>query len=202
MKKLIVIMILFLTSLAYGTEPYVIPKDISDRSVRISNHADKCLKSIEEKNYYRLYIARGKEPNAWVTPETHIYITEGMFKYDDNVIAFVFSHELAHLKLNHIKKVQAVSVFTTLGMLVANVFVPGAGLLNYGINPAVTSNFSKTQEYDADKLASETLTKCFNVSIDKQVQILKSLQKDSEEGGGFWSKHPAWSDRIENLKSH
>jgi predicted Zn-dependent protease len=64
----------------------------------------------------------------------------------------------------------------------------------------VTNNFSKSQEFDADRLAVETCVSCFGFTIEQQIQILESIKKDSADAGGFWDRHPSWNDRIENVK--
>jgi Zn-dependent protease with chaperone function len=202
MKKFIVIIaLLLLSSLAYGEEkPYVIPKDILNRSVPIFHEVAKCFNysSLDIKS--ELFIQSSKEVNAWIDENYNVYLTEGVFKYDNDVVTFAIAHELAHAKLNHIKKQKNVSYATTGFMMVLNAIIPGSGLLNYVVNPAVTNNFSKTQELDADRMASEGLINCFNISIEKQVHVCETLQKESKDGGGFWARHPPWNERIENIK--
>jgi len=44
------------------------------------------------------------------------------------------------------------------------------------------------------------MQRCFNVPIDRQVEILESLRHISQDGGGFWDRHPSWEDRIANIK--
>jgi hypothetical protein len=36
---------------------------------------------------------------------------------------------------------------------------------NYVVNPAVTSNYSKVPEYEADKLVLKSFTRCFDISM-------------------------------------
>lgn len=199
MKKLwFVIIILLLTSCAHRQKTnYVIPQDILSRSVPIYYKVVGCL-NISEPT--KLFIHPDKKPNAWIDLKNNVYLTEGLFRYDDEMITFVLAHELSHAKLKHVRNQRNVSLATTGVMMVAGFIIPGAGLLNYAVNPAVTNNFNKFQEADADRLASESLVKCFDISVDQQVQLLQSMQYDVPPGGGFWDRHPSWSDRIENIK--
>ena len=88
-------------------------------------------------------------------------------------------------------------------MLVANYFIPGVGYLDLIINPTVTNNYSKVQEYEADKMASEFCLKCFNMTMEKQSEIMQKLKETTKvDGGGFWADHPAWDDRMNNIKSN
>lgn len=204
MKKFILVMIiLFLISCAHQQRAaYVIPQDIKERPVAaVYDKVVSCLNLSGEIAPF-LFISAGQKPNAWVDSDNKVYLTEGLFRFDDDTIAFVIAHELSHVKLKHVQNKRTVSLATTGVMIVAGVIVPGLGLLNYAVNPAVTNNYSKFQEYDADKLAAETLVKCFNIAIDKQVQILQYMQANTTDAGGFWDQHPSWSDRIENIKKN
>jgi Zn-dependent protease with chaperone function len=149
---------------------------------------------------YRLVIVGDKEPNAMADGDDTIYLTAGLFKYSDETIAFIIAHELSHVKLGHVAKVRAVSYATTGVMTVVGYLVPGAGYLNHVVNPAVTNNYSKLQEYDADKLAWDTCKRCLGFGDTVQRQILESIKNDASGGGGFWSTHPAWEDRIKNIR--
>jgi hypothetical protein len=151
---------------------------------------------------YAVYLNQDKNSNAFVNVSGNIVFTNGAIEnWDDDILTFVAAHEIAHDKLGHVAKKMTVSYTTTGVMLVANALVPGLGLLNHIINPAVTNNFSKTQEYDADKLASEYCLKCFGMTIEKQSDIMNRMKDTSKgDGGGFWATHPAWGDRIKNIE--
>ena len=172
------------------------PEDTRDQFTKIY----ECMRFGEDGIIPRLFIARIKGINAWIDNDNRVYLTPGLYNYDDDTLKFIMAHELSHAKLKHIRNRQAVSYATTGAMMVAGFIVPGAGWLNHAVNPAVTNNFSKFQEYDADRLASKTLVKCFDISVEKQIHILESLKKDTTDAGGFWDRHPSWSDRIENIR--
>jgi Zn-dependent protease with chaperone function len=200
MKNLsLLIIILFLTSCATTQQSsYVIPKQILARpTLMIHQRLHQCME-LTKGNPNDIRVAESEEPNAMVGDDNIVVLTSGFFKHSNEVLAFVIAHELAHVKLNHVRNIRAVSVATTGAFIVIGVFIPGAASLNHIVNPAVTNNYSKSQEYEADKLASETLTKCFKFTIEKQVQILQEMDDGSK--GGFWATHPAWKDRIEAIK--
>lgn len=150
---------------------------------------------------YSIGISDDRRPNASVNISGQITFTKGALRvWDDETLTFIAAHEIAHDKLGHVSKKIAASAVTTGFMIIANHFIPGIGLLNQAINPAIVNNFSKAQEYEADKLASESCEKCFGLTKEKQMEIMKRIRKTSSEGGGFWATHPSWSDRIENIK--
>jgi len=151
---------------------------------------------------YKVFMEQSASPNASVNLSGNItYTSAALDKWDDDILTFVTAHEIAHDKLGHVTKKLAVSTTTNVVMIVANQIVPGLGLLNHVIHPAIVNNFSKSQEYDADKLAAEACLKCFDYSIEKQVEIMKKIQASAQcEGGGFWATHPSWNDRIANIQ--
>jgi Zn-dependent protease with chaperone function len=68
------------------------------------------------------------------------------------------------------------------------------------VNPAVVNNYNKTQEFEADKLASQVSASCMNFPIERQVIILQSLKVRTRDGGGFCDRHPSWDERIANIQ--
>lgn len=130
---------------------YIIPLDIKVRLQDINNQATKC---IQTETPIRISVSDTPVKNAFYDPSNDgIVIATGMFDLDDHILNFVLAHEIAHGKVGHANSRAAVSYATTGAMLVLNAFVPGAGYLNHLVNPAVTNNYSKTQETEADLAA-------------------------------------------------
>jgi Zn-dependent protease with chaperone function len=201
MKKFtFVIIILLLTSCAHQKTTYVAPQDIRYRANPIFRSIYNCMNLYDDGYNAKLFIDPSKTTNGWVDGSGNVTLNEGLFKYDDDVIKFVVAHELAHVKLHHVRNQRIVSVTTTTLMVAANFILPGIGLLNHAVNPLVTNNFNKTQESDADRLAVETGVSCLGLSVDRQIHVLESLQRDGAEDGGLWAAHPSWDDRISNIK--
>lgn len=204
MKKLIFIFAIFILASCAGrqTTNYVIPDQIKERPYQLNFiFIVEYLKLFNDEECPRLYIHPSAESNAWVDENNGVHLTDKIFIFDDDTITFVMAHELSHAKLNHISHKRVVSYATTGLFFIAGAFIPGAGLLNWVVNPAVTNNYSKTQEYEADKLASEVLTNCFKMPIERQIQIIQAMQTMTKDGGGFWDQHPSWADRMKNIKN-
>jgi Zn-dependent protease with chaperone function len=197
--SLVLIIIVFAVSLLgcahTQTATYTLPKHLADRMIRIGGEVSSCIRP---KNDLEYYISSFQEPNAWVT-EDKLYFTEGIFVFDDDVLKFIMSHEIAHNKLGHLAKVKTVSYITTGVMIVADIILPGVGILNYWANPAIVNNFSKKQEFEADTEASKACL-CLGISISEQIEMLKKLKSATDDSGGFWDQHPSWDERIENIK--
>jgi Zn-dependent protease with chaperone function len=156
---------------------------------------------IETKDRPQLVFIKSPEP-CGQTEGNEVALCTGLLTgYDNATVMFVHAHELAHVRLNHYGKSVATSIGITGAFVAAGFFVPGIGLLNHVINPAMTNNLSKFQEYDADKLATESLNRCFKMPAENQVHALQVLQNTvGASGGGFWSTHPSWDDRIANIR--
>ena len=195
-RKLPTIAIIVLLIAGCRTTPtrrYVIPEDLKVRMDRVTAEVEDCIAG---KDDIRFYVSSSSVFNAWIY-DNRVYVTEVLLrKVDDDALKFLLSHEIAHNKLGHIQKQKAVSYVTTGVMVVVGMFVPGAGYLNYAINPAVVNNFSKLQEYDADEEAAKA---CGCLGIDP-VAAIESFRMFFKEGGDFWDRHPSWEDRIENIK--
>lgn len=192
---LIIIVFTFIGCAHTQTTPYVIPEHILVRLNKIAEEVSICIQPRTDLEYY---ITNDREPNAWVT-ENGIYLTEGLFGFNDDALKFIVSHEIAHNKLGHLANLQTIGYVTTGVMMAVDVLLPGAGLLNYFVNPAVISNFSKPQEFEADTEAAKACL-CLGMSIADVVMVLEKLRSAIPDGGGFWDQHPSWDERIENIQ--
>lgn len=130
-----------------------------------------------------------------------IYLSTAVFAHSDDMISFILAHEVAHEKFNHLSSRDAVRLGVTGVMLVANAFIPGVGLLNHVINPAVTNNaVSKPQELEAD-LAAYKACLCMGMTKERVINAMKEIRNsDNVEGGGFWAAHPPWAERIQQIQ--
>ena len=110
------------------------------------------------------------------------------------------AHELAHYKLSHLGKRKAASYVTTALMLGLNMVVPGAGLLNLGLNPMVTSGYSRSQELEADSEAVKFMDKQgVEGARGKYIEALRWIYVGSNPKTGLMATHPQLEDRIGNL---
>jgi Zn-dependent protease with chaperone function len=189
MKKILIIVVLLFTGCA--SAPFIPDRSVNDRAYAIFKKVNN-----ELKTDIKTYINSATKINAWTDGQS-AYVTVGAFELDDDAVTFIVAHELSHVKLSHVRDKRLLSLGITAGMLVVNTLLPGAGLLNHLVNPAVVNNFSKPQELEADKLASEVCLR-LGINISKQVVIMNELRKVAD-GGGFWSQHPSWDDRIANI---
>jgi Zn-dependent protease with chaperone function len=197
-KKILAAFIILL--FVVGCAPKTIPLFVPDPDIK-ARAAALFLRVNEEMNVpVNPYLRNAAGVNAWIDDNSNMNMTLGMFRYDDATVTFIMAHEMAHLKLNHIENRKAISGAVTLGLIVANVFVPGAGIFNQAVNPAVTCAYSRSKELEADKEAAEACVR-LGIPIVKIVDIMNDLRKVSADGGNFWDQHPSWDDRIENIQT-
>jgi len=195
MRKYLVIGLILIVGCATTYPPYNGPKEYVQQAETIVLAVAPCF----SKDYsYQILISESDAPVAWAEAPNKIGFTHGLFKkYDDASLKFIIAHEIAHLRLGHHAEVKGVSIATTGAMIAANFVIPGVGLLNHAVNPAVTRSFSRSAELEADKKAAEACIKCLKISPDKIIQTVSQFSGD----GGFWSTHPSWEDRIKNISA-
>ena len=193
------LILLFILLAGCATTPRkqaAIPPEINARINVILPVVNKCISPTATTE---TVIYQDQAPNAMYS-DGKVYLSEGLFKFDDHVLRFVIAHEIAHQRLGHINKIRAMSWGVTGAMMVVGYLVPGAGLLNYAVNPAVTNNFTKAQEHEAD-LAAYNACRCMGMSKEEIIRTLRTMQASTADAGGFWDKHPSWDERMKHIEN-
>jgi Zn-dependent protease with chaperone function len=177
---------------------------------RLKSIGQKVLPVIDPENAanYRVGVLPNPEVNAFaIGPKQAIFFYMGLLSLmNDDELAFVYAHEVAHIKLGHYQKQAGASVATSAIFSAANVFVPGLGLLDYAVNPLVTRGFSRSQEAEADQEA----IRCLKVlsyppeapagALEKLLEISKAKGNDEQAFWGILDSHPSLEDRIRKAK--
>lgn len=141
--------------------------------------------------------------NAFATLGGNVVFFTGLLNAipDENTLAMIMAHEIAHIKLRHPLRalgrgvVVGIAVVTMAGVagndIVAKL-IGDTGLLT-------TLNFSRDQESAADKLAVEALVKRYG-HANGSVQLFKILNQQQGESGDkvpeFFTTHPLNQNRI------
>lgn len=140
--------------------------------------------------------------NAWVTTGNEINITANLLhELSKEQRVAVAAHEIAHLKAGHYYTKLGVSILTSIGFTVLNVFVPGAGYSEYLVKPALVGGFSRSQELEADKMGVEYLNKA-GYSPEYFLQLLEVFRKKSgekTEEASYFSTHPTNEERMQQI---
>ena len=140
--------------------------------------------------------------NAWVTTGNEINITANLLhELSKEQRVAVAAHEIAHLKAGHYYTKLGVSILTSIGFSVLNIFVPGAGYSEYLVKPALVGGFSRPQELEADKMGVTYLNKA-GYSSEHFVQLLEVFREKSgeeSEEASYFSTHPTNEARMQQI---
>ena len=129
------------------------------------------------------------------------YVTSGLLqKASDDQLRGVLAHELAHDDLGHVAKAQALGAGLGVGMIILDQIFPGSGRITPIAGALVTSSYSRTEEYAADRHGMAILTRA-GYSKKVMVDTLTWLvQTEGASSGGILASHPGTQERIDALK--
>jgi predicted Zn-dependent protease len=145
--------------------------------------------------------------NAFATLDGNVLFFTGLLNVipDENTLAMVMAHEIAHVKLRH--PLRALGRGVVVGIAIATIagatsndvvagFIGNTGLLT-------ALSFSRDQESAADKLAVSALVKHYG-HAGGATQLFKVFDKVSEQTNSkvpeFFATHPLNQNRTESIK--
>ncbi len=163
---------------------------------------------------YHFLILDSAEINAFAAPGGFIFISRGMLRLcqDEDELAAVLAHEVAHVNLGHAVKAISNSrwteAFTIMGTEAAKSATKGAvsqltsafqGSIEDIMGTLVTSGYARGAERDADKLAV-TIMKRVGYDASALPRMLGHMEKQLKPGGlDFAKTHPKPADRIADV---
>jgi len=129
------------------------------------------------------------------------YVTTGLLqKASDEHLRGVLAHELAHDDLGHVAKAQALGAGLGIGMIILDQIFPGSGRITPIAGALVTSSYSRTEEFAADRHGVDILTRA-GFSKNVMINTLTWLvQTEGASSGGILASHPGTQERIDALK--
>jgi len=185
---------------------------------RLRQAAEKWLAAEGQSHYLDDYaweykLIQSNEINAWAMPGGKIAFYTGILPItkDEDGIAVVMGHEIAHVLLNHgqqrmsagvIQELGAVGLSMGLGVLGLSPQTQQVAMLAYGVGSEVggTLPFSRKHEYEADEYGL-TLMAIAGYNVETAVAFWERM---SSLGGSstpqFLSTHPSDDARIKNLQ--
>lgn len=164
-------------------------------------------------NGYHVKVLDTTEVNAFSTSGGHIFVTRGLLSCaeSEDALAAVIAHEIGHIQLKHsiksIKKSRNTeAIKATLNATMSSIGLSDLAndlddMVGDAISDMVNKGYSKSQEYDADKLAVELMALA-GYNPDAMVDMLnKMAELQKGKKGGFYKTHPSPKDRISHLSS-
>jgi predicted Zn-dependent protease len=181
----------------------------------IRKAAEKWYASIGEAHYLDGYdweynLVDSKEVNAWCMPGGKIVVYTGILPITKNedALATVMGHEVAHALLNHGKQRVSANFLLQLGALGVSILTLGTSeqtqelfMLAYGVGSTlgVMLPFSREHESEADHYGL-ILMAIAGYNPDASVPFWQRMNKLGSGGPEFLSTHPSPSTRIKDLQ--
>ncbi|PWU19797.1 MAG: hypothetical protein C5B48_13160 [Candidatus Rokuibacteriota bacterium] len=142
---------------------------------------------------------------AYSDEDATFYITDGLLRLPAPVIDAVIAHEVAHEVLGHVSSRRKLSLTLSAGFTTLGMFAPGAGLLDFVVNPLAVRAFSRRQELEADRKAVEILRamgyEAPRRTLATALRVVDgATPKPKEQLAGFLSTHPGLDERLAALE--
>jgi predicted Zn-dependent protease len=165
---------------------------------------------------YHFLILDSDEINAFAAPGGLIFVSRGLIRCcpDEDALAAVLAHEIGHVQAKHglqaIKKSRITDALTIIGTEGARSF-GGAelasltsafeGSISDVTATLVNSGYSRSFEYEADRIAVDLLARIGYDPAAMRVMLEQMQQRLTPDSGGFGRTHPAPADRLKQLTS-
>jgi predicted Zn-dependent protease len=189
------------TSRAPAPSPRTVDAGQAQRLQRIMTPLVKAMNRPLPLDQVKVGIVDDPRINAANAGGGEFYVTRGLLeKANDQQLAGVLAHEIAHDDLNHVTKARVVGTGLNIGMILLDQIVPGAGAIAAIPGRLVMNRYTQSEEYAADRHGMEILQKA-GLPPTIMADTLTWLQRtEGGSNGGFFSTHPATGDRIEALR--
>ncbi|MDE5602352.1 MAG: M48 family metallopeptidase, partial [Helicobacter sp.] len=160
---------------------------------------------------WEFYLIEEEQKNAFCLPGGKVFVYTGLMNIieNDDELAVVMSHEIAHALLRHGGERMSMQTLTQLGGNILGAIVgaqvPGYSSLinqayNLGSNVGVILPFSRAHELEADKLGILLVQKA-GYNPQAALRFWQKMSEDGNKGSDFFSTHPSDSKRIEAIQN-
>lgn len=131
------------------------------------------------------------------------YVTTGLLeKSNDQELAAVLAHEVAHADLGHVAKLGVLGTGLNIGAAILDQIFPGTGAITPIAGQLISNAYTRKDEYQADAHGVQILDRVGYHGKDLMADTLTWLmQTEGASGGGFFATHPATGDRIQAVRN-
>ena len=163
---------------------------------------------------WEFIVFENAEPNAFCLPGGKVGVYSGLFQYtaNDAELSAVVGHEIGHAIARHggermsqsaVQEIGAQAVATTLNGKSAGTVQAAMVAYSAGTNLGVMLPYSRTHEYEADKLGLVYMAKA-GYNPNAAITFWQKFGQLSQTGtvGEFFSTHPMSEKRIEEMKAY
>jgi len=158
---------------------------------------------------WKVYVIDKNVVNAFALPNGNIFVYKGLvdFVKDDDELAAVLGHEMAHVILRHgAEKVSQAMVAQLVGSVLVQSVSPShrelaARLYSLGVNVAFLLPYSRKQEKEADIVGVLIMMRA-GYNPEGAIKLWKKMVEKfaSKEPPEWLSDHPASERRLEYIK--
>ena len=157
---------------------------------------------------WQVNLIGSKQLNAWCMPGGKIAFYTGIIEQlqlDDDQIAMIMGHEMAHALREHARERLAKSQVTSIGLSVASQLLGLGQLGNVAADlgtQLLSLKYSRDDETDADLVGLEIAARG-GYRPEASVELWKKmLTASSGKGPEFLSTHPSGANRIQELEAN
>lgn len=152
-------------------------------------------------NQVKVGIVQDDHVNAGSAGEGQYIVTTGLLrKANDQQLAGVLAHEVAHDDLGHVAKAQRLETGLAIGMVILDQIIPGSGQLAPVAGTLISRAYGRNEEYQADAHGAELLKRAGYSPKVMEETLTWLINTEGGSGGGFFASHPATDDRIAALR--
>lgn len=176
------------------------------RSQAINEIGSKLVKIVNTSHKFTFIKLESNEVNAFALPGGFIFLHSAIIDFckgDANLIAFILSHEMAHVIKGHsFERLLAEYSISTINRL-----IKATGLIQQAAKQLTTkyliAKYSRENEFEADEFAVKLMSAA---EYDSKGAIeffnkLEKLSKDNSILMEYFSTHPPVESRISNVKT-
>lgn len=187
----------------------------SNYNIALKRVGANLAKAANKPDYkWEFIVFENTEPNAFCLPGGKVGVYSGLFQYtaNDAELSSVVGHEIGHAIARHggermsqsaVQEIGAQAVATTLNGKSAGTIQAAMVAYSAGTNLGVMLPYSRTHEYEADKLGLVYMAKA-GYNPNAAITFWQKFGKLSQTGtvGEFFSTHPMSEKRIEEMKAY
>jgi len=152
-------------------------------------------------NQVKVAIVEDEHVNAGSAGDGQFLVTTGLLrKANDQQLAGVLAHEVAHDDLGHVAKQQRLQTGVAIGMVILDQIIPGSGQLAPVAGTLISRAYGRQEEYQADAHAVDILKRAGHSPKVMEDTLTWLIATEGGSEGGFFSTHPATDDRIAALR--
>jgi predicted Zn-dependent protease len=170
----------------------------------------KITGSLEDSFFdYQFAVVRDGRVNAFAVPGGYVYVNSGLLASvkNEDELAAVLGHEVAHVHAHHVVRqqeaTQALNYAALLGMLLS-VVQPAAGALASAASSAVTLQYQRQFEQEADYLGARYLQAAGydpRAMLDFFKQLSDTTRVASLGAPPYLQSHPVTDERLNHLEA-